>query len=146
VQAYQGGLASDDSDDEPEASQDQVPQEDGQTKDDDEAEDAPIVRNQRSIGIRHIEDQVRIMARRNREQEEAMQVSFRDDVGRTILIFLPTARTSRSNLTACRCPPPLWTRTPIKKSHKSQSVAVAMNIRRSAEGFVPVVLHAGKLN
>lgn len=107
MQAYQGGLASDDSDNEPEASQDQVSQEDGQTKDDDEAEDAPIVRNQRSIGIRDIEDQVRIMARRNREQEEAMQVSSRDDVGRTILILLPTARTSRSNLTACRCPPPL---------------------------------------
>lgn len=139
VQAYQGGLASDDDDDEAEASQDQVPLEDDQAKDDDEEEDAPIVRNRRSIGIRDIEDQVRMIARQNREREEAMQVSSNDTV---VMIALTSvrSRTSRSSWTLCRCPQPLSTRTPIKRSRRSRSAAVAMNSGRGAERFVSMCL------
>jgi hypothetical protein len=74
VDAYQVGIASDDSDDDVEFSQEQLPVEEQDAKDDDEAEDAPIVRNKRPIAIREIEDQVRMLAQQNREREEAMQV------------------------------------------------------------------------
>jgi hypothetical protein len=75
VDAYQVGIASDDSDDDVEFSQEQPSMEEQDAKDDDEAEDAPIVRNKRPIGIREIEDQVRMFAQQNREREQAMQVS-----------------------------------------------------------------------
>ncbi|KAJ9123030.1 hypothetical protein QFC22_001219 [Naganishia vaughanmartiniae] len=72
VQAYQGGLASDDSDDDMEADQSQPMPEDERGKDDDEAEDAPTIRNSKPMAIREIESQVRRLARQTREREEAL--------------------------------------------------------------------------
>lgn len=77
MQAYQGGLASDDSDDEVELSQEQPLPEEQNAGDDDEAEDVPIIRNKRQIGIREIEEQVRMLAKQNREREEEIQVGLR---------------------------------------------------------------------
>ncbi|KAJ9093705.1 hypothetical protein QFC21_006301 [Naganishia friedmannii] len=76
VQAYQGGLASDDSDDDMDADQSQPMPEGEQGKDDDEAEDAPTIRNSKPMAIREIEDQVRRLARQTREREEALEVGF----------------------------------------------------------------------
>jgi hypothetical protein len=80
VQAYQGGLASDDSDDDMEPDQSQPIPEGEQAKDDDEAEDAPTIRNSKPMAIREIEDQVRRLARQTREREEALEVSRKQTI------------------------------------------------------------------
>lgn len=91
MQAYQGGLESDHSDDEMEPSQDQPIPQDENAEDDDEAEDVPTIRNKRPIGIREIEDQVRLLAQQNRDREHAKQVGPASDdslrIGLTLLFI-----------------------------------------------------------